>query len=458
MTGDRITHMRRNTRGDRSRDERYEMEQRLRRRSYRAKQRRKRQIRRNVTLFAIAFILISAIGGTAISNHIKSEQKAAEAAARAETARIKAEKLEKEEKAALEKARVEAENTLTLVAVGDNIFHDHIIDTQENNTGTWNFDFLYQYVKPEIEQADIAIVNQETVLTTNHGEAKGYPCFDSPAETADALVNTGFDIVEQATNHAYDCGLEGVLRTLDYWTQKHPDIKVLGIHQNAEEAARIEVVEKKGIKIAFLNYTYGVNQEPIPDDQGYLIDLFTEQRVIQDIGNARNMADCVIVCLHAGEEGSGEISDYTRHMVQTISDAGADIILGSHPHVMQKYEVIAGSGGNQTLVYYSLGNFISTQQSPECLLGGMAEISIKRDPVSGQCQIESAAMKPHLMYYCYETKEYGAYWLEDFTADMYARHGIHLETDAEFTEASMRAMADAVLAQSSFTGPILLKK
>lgn len=443
-------------RNDRSADERYELERRLRRRSYRAKQRRKRQIRRNITVFTIAAIIIAAVGGTAISNHIKSERKAAEAAAKAETARIKAEKLEKEEEAALEKARVEAENTLTLVAVGDNIFHDHIIETQEDNTGAWNFDFLYQHVKPEIEAADLAVVNQETVLTPNHGETKGYPCFDSPAEAADALVNTGFDVVEQASNHSYDCGTEGVLRTLDYWNQHFPEIKVLGVHRSAEEAAQIQVVEKKGIKIAFLNYTYGVNQEPIPADQGYLIDLFTEQRVIQDIGTAKTMADCVVVGLHAGEEGSGEISDYTRHMVQTISDAGADVILGSHPHVMQKYEVVTGSEGNQTLVYYSLGNFVSTQQSPEFLLGGMAEIAIKRDPLTGKCQIESAGMKPLLMYYSYGTETYGVYWMEDFTADMYANHCIHQETDAEFTQASVQTMADQVLAESSFAGPILL--
>ncbi|MDD3277786.1 MAG: CapA family protein [Lachnospiraceae bacterium] len=444
-------------RDDRSAGERQELERRLRRKSYREKLRRKRQIRRNLTVFAIVTVILIAAVGTVVNGHIQSVKKAKATAAQAAAVQKQKMRLAEEQAAAQKQEQLEKDNTLTLVAVGDNILHDHIIETQEEQPGNWNFEFLYEHVKPEIEQADLAVVNQETVLTENHGDVSGYPCFETPAEVADALVNTGFDIVEQASNHAYDCGTSGVLQTLDYWNGHFPHIKVLGIHRSTEEAANIPVVEKKGFKLAFLNYTYGVNQEPIPADQGYLIDIFSEQRVIQDIEAARKTADCVIVGLHAGEEGSGEISDYTRHMVQTIADAGGDIILGSHPHVLQKYEVVTGNSGHQTLVYYSLGNFISTQQDPSYLLGGMAQITIKRYPDTGQCRIESAGMQPLFMYYHYDTKEYAAYWLKDCTPEMFANSDIHSETEVECTHTSIQTMADTVLSQSSFSGPIVLQ-
>lgn len=165
---------------------------------------------------------------------------------------------------------------------------------------------------------------------------------------------------------------------------------MLGIHGSREEQEVIPVVEKKGIKIAMLNYAYNVNDHNLPRSKSYLIDLWDEEKVARGVKEARKCSDITICFLHAGEEYSKKPSKDMKNKVDFLLNQGVDITIGTHPHVLQKYEMLKDSKGHEMLVYYSLGNFVSTQQRPEALLGGMAEITLEKSQKSRQmCALHS---------------------------------------------------------------------
>ena len=169
-------------------------------------------------------------------------------------------------------------STATVIAVGDNLYHDSLIQSGESDSGTWNYDAIYENVKDEIQAADIAMVDQETVLTTEHDAVCGYPSFATPTEVGDALINAGFDVIESATNHIDDYGYDYMAQTLNFWKTSYPDVPVLGIHDSEEDANTVKTLEVNGIKVAFLDYTYGTNNSGAGDGKDYMIDIFEKDR------------------------------------------------------------------------------------------------------------------------------------------------------------------------------------
>ena len=146
-----------------------------------------------------------------------------------------------------------------MIAVGDNLYHGSLIESGENDSGTWNYDQIYDKVRDEIQAADVAMVDQETVFTTEHDAVSSYPPFATPTEVGDALMNAGFDVVESATNHIDDYGIDFLQETFNFWSSKYPDVPVLGIHPTQEDADTVKTLEVNGITISFLDYTYGTN-------------------------------------------------------------------------------------------------------------------------------------------------------------------------------------------------------
>lgn len=191
--------------------------------------------------------------------------------------------------------------TADIVAVGDNLIHSGLYKSGMNDSGVWNYDHLYQYVKEDIETADLACVNQETIYINDRNQLSGYPMFGTPPEIGDALVNAGFDVVTHATNHVWTEADKG-FGTLNFWKEKHPEMTVLGIHESQEEADKIQTVDVNGIRIAMLNYTYGTNGIPVPEDKPYLVDLFDPEEAAKDIKRAKEISDVVMVFGHVGTE------------------------------------------------------------------------------------------------------------------------------------------------------------
>jgi len=322
-----------------------------------------------------------------------------------------------------ETALADTASEVTLLAVGDNLIHTEVIKSGKKPDGTLNYDHLYALVKDKISAADIAVINQETILGGKHFPYSGYPAFNSPTEIGDADINAGFDVVLQATNHAMDMGEAGVEYTMDYWA-KHPEIKVLGINKDQEAQDEIPIIEKNGIKIAMLNYTYGLNGYRLPKDKPYLVNMLDKNKMKQDIKKAKELADFVIVFPHWGTEYQYKASEQQKDLTKFFYEQGVDLVIGSHPHVIEPVEWIHTNPDHQMLVYYSLGNFISYQKEAPRMLGAIANITIKKDATG--TYISKAGVTPIVSHFERGPADYhyGIYELTSYTSELASRHGV----------------------------------
>ncbi len=399
-----------------------------RRRIIRERKRRQRIMRQRMILAGIG-ALVLVVGGVAIgtSIHKKNEEK-------------QAKKIEEQKK---KEAAAEEANVLRMVAVGDNLIHDAIINSGKEQD--WNFDFLYENIKEDIEKADLASVNQETPFIKDHDQAAGYPDFATPIEAGDALVKAGFDIVTQATEHAFDRESDGITDSVDFWDKNYPKIANLGIHGKDGED-RYQVIKKKNFKIAVMNYSSMVSENhSIPNKESYMIDTYSEKNIKEDLAKAKEKADVSIVYLHGGKSDTEDLDEKLQGKINFLAEQGADVVICSHPHILKKYGKITRPDGKEMLVYYSLGNFVSHQSSLENLLGGMAEFTLKKDAKSGEVTIEDYSLVPLVMHYNEDFTKAGVYKLSDYTEALVEEHKIHTEDEeAEFTLAALKEAADKV--------------
>jgi poly-gamma-glutamate synthesis protein (capsule biosynthesis protein) len=315
----------------------------------------------------------------------------------------------------------ESTSKVTLLAVGDNLIHIEVVQSGKQTDGTYNFDSLYANLADEIKDADIAVINQETILGGKDFAYSGYPNFNSPTEIGDAVINSGFDVILHATNHTMDKGLKGVENTMDYWKQ-HPGITVLGINKSLEESKKIPIIEKNGIKIAMLNYTFSLNGYSLPKDKPYLVNLLDKDKMSEDIKKAEELADFTIVYPHWGTEYVYEATDTQQDLTEFFYEQGVDLVIGTHPHVIEPVEWIETTSEHRMLVYYSLGNFMSYQKEAPRMLGGMANITITKD-ASGT-YISEADITPIVTHYEQGPSAFSLYKLSDYNEALAQVHGV----------------------------------
>lgn len=345
------------------------------------------------------------------------------------------------EKAAKEKAEQERlaleqeqeDHTIELLAVGDNIAHETIRETGMREDGTWNYDDVYQYVKEDVEAADLALVTQETIFVEDREDVSGYPSFGTPPEFGEALVNTGFDVIASATNHALDKGTDSIEYTLYWWKQNYPDISVLGLYDSQETSEEIPVISCKELKLAILDYTYGLNGLELPRGKEYMVDVYDEEQAREDIRQAKELADVVVVVMHVGVEYDQDVDEETRDWTDVFLEEGVDIVIGSHPHVVRTMETLTGEDGHKMLVYYSLGNFTSTQTDLPSLMGAMAKITVRKNIETGQIEIPEHEFIPLLMYYNKEIPEAAVYKLEEYPQELIEDHFVYQDNPDEFS-------------------------
>lgn len=331
------------------------------------------------------------------------------------------------------------EHDITLMAVGDNLMHLGIVASGKQDDGTYNYSMLFDGIRPFLDTADVKIINQETVLGGNSRGFSGFPHFNSPTEVGDAIADAGFNVVLQASNHTADQGLDGLLYCAGFWKTNHPEVLVTGIHEDSSQAEDIPLLTIDDITFAILNYTYGANTETLPlelsghlnllcavNEQTGQMDFTTlNPRVTEDIARAVELADVVIVCPHWGTEYSSEVSSYQEKWALAMTEAGADVILGTHPHVVEPIEWITAENGNEALCYYSLGNYVSTQKNAFSMLEGLAWITfhVTEDGVS--IDREVTGVIPLVCQYTSGPVRFNnIYLLEDYTEELASSHGI----------------------------------
>ena len=316
---------------------------------------------------------------------------------------------------------VEEMDTVNIKMVGDCLIHSPLYKAAYQEDGSYNFDMLFENIKNDISSADIAIINQETIFIDDRNNYSSYPMFGSPIEVGVAEEKVGFDVIAHATNHTIDKGTQGIKDTIAFWNYNYPNIAYLGIHDNEEEKD-IEYLEKKGIKFAFVNYTYGLNGlESRRTGQEYLVDMLSDTNIEDTLKEAEENADITIAILHVGNEYVYEPTDYAKKQVDRFIDNGADIVLCAHPHVIEPYEERVTDKGNKGLVYYSLGNFVSNQDELPRVLGGMADINVKK--TSNGVEIVNYNMIPLVTHQ--ERGYFTTYKLEDYTDELCKKHKLN---------------------------------
>lgn len=262
---------------------------------------------------------------------------------------------------------------INLIATGDGLIHNAVYFSYEQSDGSYNFSGALKYVKDIVKNYDIAYYNQETPFAG--GEPDGYPRFSTPSEFGDAMIDAGFNMVSLATNHTYDKGENGVLNFYNYFKGKK-DIVYNGIADSFESRNNFIIGEKNNITYSMLSYTTSTNGLNVPSGKEYLVNVYDKEQVKEDILALRDKVDVLIVAMHWGVEYASKPNNSQIEIAEYLADLGVDIIIGTHPHVLQPITKI-----DDTIVMYSLGNFISNQYGTDDynkLIGFMATLDITK--------------------------------------------------------------------------------
>lgn len=264
-----------------------------------------------------------------------------------------------------------------LLFTGDAMCHYPQITAARQSDGSLDFRGSFSALKPYFDRADIAVVNLETTISSDTNYS-GYPMFASPIEYVEALDWVGVDVALLANNHSCDRGARGIRSTVKALDQL--GIAHTGAFANAEGCERNGVlrIERNGVRFAILNYTYGTNGMPVPG--GCSVNLIDTVRMAADLARAVESADCVVACMHWGEEYHRQPSRRQRLLADFLHRQGADVVVGSHPHVVQP----AATDGKSVTIY-SLGNFVSNQRKRYCDGGLLAEIEVVK-VADGECR------------------------------------------------------------------------
>ncbi|PLS09514.1 CapA family protein [Neobacillus cucumis] len=274
---------------------------------------------------------------------------------------------------------------ITIGAIGDILIHNPVYQDAFNGAG-YNFDAMFEPVKSMLEKPDILTANQESILGGSELGLSGYPMFNSPHQVADALVHTGVDIVSTANNHSLDRGEKGIRSESAYLEQI--GLPHVGSFIDEADHQKLRIINKNGIRIAFLSYTYGTNGIHIPKGKNFLVNIIDKNAMKEEIHRAKSNADVVVMSLHWGKEYQRIPTKDQKDLAQFLANEGADIIFGSHPHVLQPMEWIKTKDGRKSFVIYSLGNFISAQHGDYKDIGGLATIDIIKQFSNNNSKLE----------------------------------------------------------------------
>lgn len=292
-------------------------------------------------------------------------------------------------------------------AVGDALIHDAVYkDANTNTVGSdgyniYDFKKMLTDVKEIALPYDLAFYNQETIIGGKNLGLSNYPRFNSPDEIGLDMIDAGFNVVNLATNHTVDKGVDGATYSANFWSKQ--DVYSTGSYTSSENRNNIRIANVNGISYAVLSYTYGTNGLPVKEGYEYLVNVWSvygddnyeayKQTVKKDIESVRDKVDFLIVSMHWGNEYTHVPSSYQRDAAKFLSDNGVDLIVGTHPHVIQPIEYIG-----DTLVIYSLGNFISAQEGVNKRVGMMVSLNLNKTVVNGVSSVSISDVKADLLW------------------------------------------------------------
>jgi poly-gamma-glutamate synthesis protein (capsule biosynthesis protein) len=283
------------------------------------------------------------------------------------------------------------EDTIRLAIVGDLMCHSSQFNEARTATG-YDFRYAFAPVRRYLVEADLAIGNLETVTAGEAERFTGYPAFNTPVEYLDALKDAGFDVLTTANNHSLDRQFLGVERTINALDAR--GLRHTGSARTQSERDRSLIVSVKGLQLGVLAYTYGTNGIPMPAGRPFAVNLIDTLAMARDVVRARvEGAEAIAVFLHWGNEYERQPNTAQRRVAAFLARQGVDLILGSHPHVLQPAEWL-GDATDRTFALYSLGNFFSAQRQPFTDSGVIMQLSLIRPRDGGRVRIGTTQFVP----------------------------------------------------------------
>ena len=298
------------------------------------------------------------------------------------------------------------EYKISVLMAGDGLLHGYVY-RDAASSGTYDFSKQLELVKDKIKDYDIKYWNQETIFGGKERGYSGYPRFNSPSEFGDEMIKIGFNMVSLANNHSMDQNESGVLNSVKYWKTK--DIVWNGQSDSEEERNAHIFGEQNHITYAMLSYTMHTNGLPVPSSKPYLVNVYNKDKVKADIDAIKDKVDVIFVAMHWGEEYTHKPNSNQKETAEYLASLGVDVIIGCHPHVIQPIEKITNQEtGKETIVYYSLGNFISNQGDEMKRVGLLGTLDITKtiDKDETTIKIDNVGGDLHYTYYTQAHKNY----------------------------------------------------
>lgn len=297
---------------------------------------------------------------------------------------------------------IKEDTNIKMAVIGDIMCHNsQYKDAYDQKTNTYDFSYVFEDIKEYISSADIAIGNLETTFAGKERGYSNYPRFNTPEQLATNLKDFGIDVVSTANNHCMDTNYTGLVSTLKYLDEA--GISHTGTNETEEQQNQILVKDVNGVKIAFLSFTYGTNGITIPVDKSFAVNLIDEDLILRQIKLAKEQnPDLICVSMHWGVEYQLKQNQEQEKLKDLLFNNGVDIILGSHPHVLQpmKNETITLDDGStkDCFVIYSLGNFMSGQTKENTRSSVILNIDITKSGETGKTKLNKVEYIPIYMY------------------------------------------------------------
>jgi len=329
--------------------------------------------------------------------------------------------------------------SLSLIAAGDNLFHDSLINSHKTPEGTYDFSSIYTEVKPIVQKADLAFINQETVMAGSSYGYSGYPAFNTPQSLAYTHADTGFDIVNIANNHAMDKGAAGLISTLDFLDTIEA-FTVIGARKEGKSA---RMITKNNITLGLLSYTHSLNGIPLPKDQPDLVSMIDKNKMTQEINELRPLCDFLVVSMHWGAEYLLEPDSSQIEIAEFLALHNVDLIIGHHPHVLQRADKLPRPDGKETYVIYSLGNFASHQRERERVIGGMLVVTFEKE--EEKLSISDFGLLPVITHYNRSFQSTKIYPLYAYTEEFIEEHGLRNLSMDFFNNVTKRLNIDIIM-------------
>ncbi len=315
--------------------------------------------------------------------------------------------------------------SVDLFMVGDCLMHLSVTNDGRQEDGSYDYTKQFEKIAAMAKDYDLRYYNQESILGGADLGYSGYPQFNTSDAVGETLIRDGFNMVSLANNHSLDMGVAGIEHSMEFW-RSHPEVCVSGVNLSQDEREIIPAITSNGITVAFLSWTYGTNGLNSPAGQEYLVNLYAghEDEMLEQVKKADELADVVVIAMHWGVEYTLKQTPEQERLAQELSDAGADLIIGSHPHVIEPVTWING----KTLCFYSLGNMISAQIKEDTRVGMAGGVTItKTVQPDGSSSTELSNPRADLFYNSYKEGSNGFYDFQEIPLN-------------ELTDANMQAM------------------